>query len=65
MRLALEAELGRSLRGKLRELDYEQRVALVKMLDAGLNRIMHEPATQLRDAATSQEGTADDIAQIL
>jgi len=66
MRLALESELNRSLRGKLRELDDEQRGALSKMLDAGLNRIMHDPATHLREEAARREGNcAVDLAQAL
>lgn len=56
MRRGLEAELARSLRGRLRDLDLEQRAALARMLDAGLNRILHEPVTRLRDEAQREDG---------
>jgi glutamyl-tRNA reductase len=56
MRRGLEAELSRSLRGRLRELDEGQRAALAKMLDAGINRILHEPVTRLRDEASREDG---------
>lgn len=51
LRTSLEAELERSLRGRLRGLDEEQRAALAKMLDAGINRILHDPVTRLREEA--------------
>jgi len=50
-RMGLEAELARSLKGRLKDLDAEQQSALSKMLDAGLNRILHEPITNLREEA--------------
>src|SRR5690606_17949650 len=56
MRRGLEAELGRSLRGKLRGLDAEQRAAVARMLDAGINRILHDPVTHLRDEAVRSDG---------
>lgn len=66
MRRGLEAELGRSLRGRLRDLTEDQRAALAKMLDAGLNRILHEPVTRLRDEATREERfSADELAGLL
>ncbi len=57
MRLALEEELGRSLRGRLKDLGDEERTALAKMLDSGLSRILHDPVTRLRDAAGRGAGT--------
>jgi hypothetical protein len=36
------------------------------MLDSGLNRILHEPVTRLRDEATREEGfSADELAGLL
>jgi glutamyl-tRNA reductase len=55
LRLALEVELEKSLRGRLRDLDGEQRAALVKMLDASINRMLHLPTARLREEATSDE----------
>lgn len=66
MRRGLEEELHKSLRGRLRGLDEEQQSALVKMLDAGLNRILHGPITRLRAEATRQDGlSAEDLAALL
>lgn len=60
MRLGLEAELERSLRGRLRHLDGEDRTALAKMLDAGINRILHGAFTRLRTEAARESSTASD-----
>jgi glutamyl-tRNA reductase len=66
MRRGLEEELHKSLRGRLRGLDEEQRVSLAKMLDAGLNRILHGPVTRLRAEATREDGlSAEDLADLL
>lgn len=66
MRLGLEEELNKSLRGRLRGLDEEQRNALAKMLDAGLNRILHDPVTRLRAEATRDDGlSVEDLAGLL
>lgn len=66
MRAGLEAELTRSLKGRLKDLDDEQRAAVVRMLDAGLNRILHEPTTRLRDEAVREEGfSADELSRLL
>lgn len=66
MRRGLEEELRRSLRGRLRGLDEEQQSALAKMLDAGLNRILHGPVTRLRAEATRRDGlSAEDLAALL
>lgn len=51
MRMAVESELQKSLRGRLRDLDSEQRAALGKMLDSSLARILHDPVTRLRAEA--------------
>ncbi len=55
MRTAFEVELERSLRGRLRDLDSEQRAAVVKMLDASINRILHLPTARLREEAINDE----------
>lgn len=58
LRSALEKELVRSLRGRLRDLDDEQRAALVKMLDASLNRMLHLPTARLRQEALGTDQAA-------
>lgn len=55
MRMGFELEFQKSLKGKLRDLDAEQRAALAKMLDAGIARILHEPITRLRQEALKME----------
>jgi glutamyl-tRNA reductase len=51
IRGALRAELGRSLSGRLRHLGAAERAALETMLEASVNRILHQPTTRLRQAA--------------
>jgi glutamyl-tRNA reductase len=53
MRGVLEAELERSLRGRLKHLGGEEREALNKMLDAAVNKLLHVPTMRLRALATS------------
>lgn len=66
MRRGLEEELNKSLRGRLRGLDQDQRSALGKMLDSGLNRILHGPVTRLRAEASREDGlSAEDLAGLL
>ncbi len=48
---ALEAELSRSLRGKLKHLPGEDRAAISKMLESSVNRLLHQPTLRLRQAA--------------
>ena len=48
---SLEEELSRSLRGKLKHLSTDDRAALGKMLEAAVNRILHQPTIRLRQAA--------------
>jgi len=66
LRAAVEIELEKSLKGRLRDLDIEQRAALVKLLDSSLNRMLHVPTVRLREQATGQ-GTldADDLGSSL
>jgi glutamyl-tRNA reductase len=55
IRAALRIELERSLRGRLRHLGREERDALETMLDASVNRLLHQPTTRLRQAASLAE----------
>lgn len=48
---ALEEELGRSLRGKLKHLPSDDRAALNKMVESAVNRLLHQPTIRLRQAA--------------
>jgi glutamyl-tRNA reductase len=50
-RSVLEAELSRSLSGKLRHLPPADREALGVMLDAATNKLLHGPVTRLRALA--------------
>lgn len=66
LRLGLEAELERSLRGKLKDLSSEQQIAVVRMLDSAINRILHGPITQLRvEASRPDASSADDFSELL
>jgi len=55
IRSALRVELERSLRGRLRHLGEADRGALETMLDASVNRLLHQPTTRLRQAASSSD----------
>jgi len=55
IRGALKFELERSLRGRLRHLGAPERDALDTMVDAAVNRLLHEPTTRLRQAASVGE----------
>ncbi len=48
---ALEEELARSLRGRLKHLPTEDRQALAKMIESAVNRLLHQPTIRLRQAA--------------
>lgn len=52
----LDAELGRSLKGKLKHLSDGDRAALEVMLDAAVNRLLHEPTTRLKALANRPVG---------
>ncbi len=62
-RLVLEAELARSLSGRLRHLPPADREALGTMLDAATNKLLHGPVTRLRALAADPRG--DDYADAL
>lgn len=65
LRLGLEAELNKSLKSKLRDLNSEQRLALARMLDAGINRVLHGPITHLRQEAARSDPAAEEFAGML
>jgi len=54
---ALEEEVSRSLRGKLKHLPADDRAALLKMTESAVNRLLHQPTIRLRQAA---QGRAPD-----
>ena len=54
LRAALELELNRSLKGRLKHLSEEDRGALVKMVDASINRLLHGPTLRLRQSAAAR-----------
>jgi len=58
LRAALDAELNRSLKGRLRHLPEEDRGALSKMLDASVNRLLHGPTLRLRKSALARGSEA-------
>jgi glutamyl-tRNA reductase len=58
LRAALDVELNRSLKGRLRHLDEAERAALNKMLDASINRVLHGPTLKLRQAAVARSPDA-------
>jgi glutamyl-tRNA reductase len=64
VRAALEVELGRSLKGRLRHLGLEDRVALEKMVDASVNRVLHGPTLKLRQAASERAAEALSLEQL-
>jgi glutamyl-tRNA reductase len=56
----VQGELERSLRSRLKHLSAEDRAALGKMLEAVVNKLLHEPTTRLRQAAV--DGALDERA---
>jgi glutamyl-tRNA reductase len=59
----MEAELERSLGGKLKHLGAPERKALDAMVGAAVNKLMHTPSTRLKVAAS--EGVAGDFVDML
>jgi glutamyl-tRNA reductase len=64
LRAALEVELNRSLKGRLRHLSEEDRGALLKMIDATINRVLHGPTLKLRQAAVVRSADALSLDQL-
>jgi glutamyl-tRNA reductase len=58
IRAALDVELNRSLKGRLRHLSEDDRAALMKMIDASINRVLHGPTLRLRQAAALRSAEA-------
>jgi glutamyl-tRNA reductase len=54
IRASLEVELNRSLKGRLKHLSAEERIALSKMVEASVNRVLHGPTLKLRQAAAAR-----------
>ena len=61
---ALEEELSRSLRGRLKHLPAEDRQALLKMLEAAVNRLLHQPTIRLRQAALERSSDTLSLEQL-
>jgi glutamyl-tRNA reductase len=55
-RQILEAEMERTLRGKLRDLSEKDRAALQGMIQSATNKLLHEPTTRLKAMAGEPEG---------
>jgi glutamyl-tRNA reductase len=64
LRAALDVELNRSLKGRLKHLSEEDRASLNKMLDASINRLLHGPTLQLRQAASARSPEAMPLDQL-
>ncbi len=61
---ALEEEMNRSLRGKLKHLGSDDRAALEKMLESAVNRLLHQPTTRLRQAALDRASDSLSLDQL-
>jgi glutamyl-tRNA reductase len=61
---ALEEELSRSFRGKLKHLSPDDRAALSKMLESSVNRILHQPTIRLRQAALERSSDTLSLEQL-
>ncbi len=64
IRAALEVELSRSLKGRLKHLNEEDRGALLKMVEASVNRVLHGPTLRLRQAASARAAEALSLDQL-
>jgi len=61
---ALEEELSRSFRGKLKHLSPDDRAAVSKMLESSVNRILHQPTLRLRQAALERASDTLSLEQL-
>jgi glutamyl-tRNA reductase len=59
----LAGELDKSCKSRLKHLDDADRQALAVMMDAAVNKLMHEPTRRLKELATTAQG--DDAAQLV
>lgn len=64
MRAALEVELNRSIKGRLKHLSEDDRSALAKMIEASVNRVLHGPTLRLRHAASGRAAEALSLEQL-
>ncbi len=67
LRTALQAEVDRSLAGKLKNLGPAEREALGVMVEAALNKMLHSPTVRLRQLATdptTHEELSDALAML-
>jgi len=64
IRAALDVELSRSLKGRLKHLGQEDRGALLKMVEASVNRVLHGPTLRLRQAASVRAAEALSLEQL-
>lgn len=64
IRAALEMELSRSVKGRLKHLSEDDRAALNKMLDASINRLLHGPTQRLRQSAAARSPEALPLEQL-
>jgi hypothetical protein len=55
----MQREFERSLRGRLKGLGAAEQEALQKMLEASLNKMLHEPSSALRALASERPRTND------
>jgi glutamyl-tRNA reductase len=62
-RAAIDGELERSCRGRLKHLSESDRAALDKMAEAAVNKILHAPTKRLKQLAASPR--SQEIAQLL
>ncbi len=62
-RSVLMSELERSLGARLKHLGEGERAALMQMMESATNKLLHEPTTRLRAAASSEAG--GELAQVL
>jgi glutamyl-tRNA reductase len=61
----LHRELGRSLRGRLKHLADNERLHLERMIDAAVNKLMHEPTVQLRKMASENPDDLDQVRLVI
>ena len=61
----LHRELGRSLKSRLKHLSENERLHLERMVEAAVNKLMHEPTVQLRKMATENPDELEQATTIL
>jgi glutamyl-tRNA reductase len=61
----LHRELRKSLRGRLKHLGDSERLHLERMIDAAINKLMHEPTMQLRKWASQNSEELDQATAVL